>query len=73
MLRHGIKPKYIIEQINEYASISSFDKVIAKALSYYLNGETIKQDKVCPSCGSDNLKHENGCVTCLDCNWSKCN
>jgi len=73
MLRHGIKPKYIIEQINEYASISSFDKVIAKALSYYLNGETIKQDKVCPSCGSNNLKHETGCVTCLDCNWSKCN
>lgn len=73
MLRHGIHPKYIIEQINEYATISSFDKVVAKALSYYLNGEVIKQDKKCPECGSSNLKHETGCVTCLDCNWSKCN
>lgn len=72
MLRHGIRPKFVIEQINEYATISSFDKVIAKALSNYLNGETVKQDKQCPNCHSTNLKNETGCVTCLECGWSKC-
>ena len=72
MLRHGIKPKYIIEQIEEYANITSFDKVIAKVLTNYLNGEKLKGDEVCPSCGSSELRNESGCVTCQSCGWSKC-
>jgi ribonucleotide reductase alpha subunit len=71
ILRHGMHPKYIIEQINTYTAITSFDKVIAKALSYYLAGETVKGEKICPSCGGV-LKNESGCVVCLDCGWSKC-
>lgn len=27
---------------------------------------------LCPSCASANVKHESGCFTCLDCNYSKC-
>lgn len=72
MLRHGIKPKYIIEQIEEYATITSFDKVIAKVLSNYLNGEKVKGEKTCPTCNSTNIKNETGCLTCQDCGWSKC-
>jgi len=30
------------------------------------------EGKRCPECGSHNLKHEGGCVGCLDCNWEKC-
>lgn len=26
----------------------------------------------CASCGSDYLKHEQGCLTCFACGWSKC-
>ena len=26
---------------------------------------------ICPECGS-NIKHENGCVMCLSCGFSKC-
>jgi ribonucleoside-diphosphate reductase alpha chain len=28
--------------------------------------------KPCPTCASFNLRHDNGCPTCLDCGWSKC-
>ncbi|MGB9674841.1 MAG: ribonucleoside-diphosphate reductase, adenosylcobalamin-dependent, partial [Nanopusillaceae archaeon] len=28
--------------------------------------------KKCPVCGSTRLKHESGCITCLDCGWSEC-
>ena len=72
MLRHGIKPKYIVEQIEEYANITSFDKVIAKVLLNYLNGEKLKGQTLCPSCGSENLRNESGCITCNTCGWSKC-
>ena len=72
-LRHGIHPKYIVEQINEFATITSFDKVIAKVLSNYLGDKKIKGEEVCPNCGGQ-LKYESGCVQCLnpECGWSKC-
>jgi len=72
-LRHGIHPKYVIEQINEYSNIASFDKVIAKALSNYLGDEKIKGEETCPNCGGE-LRYESGCVQCVnpECGWSKC-
>ena len=72
-LRHGIHPKYIVEQINEFATITSFDKVIAKVLSNYLGDKKIKGEEVCPNCRGQ-LKYESGCVQCLnpECGWSKC-
>jgi len=72
MLRHGIHPKYIREQIQEYATITSFDRVIDKALSHYMNGERLKGEQQCPECGSTDLKPETGCITCNNCGWSKC-
>ena len=73
MLRHGIHPKFIIEQISEYAAITSFDKVISKTLSNYLGEEKIKGEEVCPECGGE-IKNESGCVQCLnpECGWSRC-
>ena len=29
-------------------------------------------NEVCPVCGSNRLVYEEGCVKCLDCNWSEC-
>jgi ribonucleoside-diphosphate reductase alpha chain len=72
MLRSNIKSKDIIDQINEYASISSFHKVIAKVLSNYLNGEKVKGETQCPNCNSVNIRNESACFTCQDCGWSKC-
>lgn len=71
-LRHGIHPKFIVEQIEEYATISSFDKVIAKVLRNYLGEEKLKSEKECPTCHGTNLRNESGCLTCNDCGWSKC-
>ena len=71
-LRHGIHPKYIIEQIEKYATISSLDKVIGKILRNYLGEEQTKSEKECPTCHSKNLRNESGCITCNDCGWSKC-
>jgi len=31
-----------------------------------------ESQEVCPECGSKDMKHEEGCVTCLDCGNSKC-
>ncbi len=48
---------------------------------YQMTGEkykkvekTEKKEEIerCPVCGSMNLAHQGGCVTCLDCGWSEC-
>ena len=28
--------------------------------------------RICPACSSKSLKTENGCDTCLECGYSKC-
>ena len=30
------------------------------------------QFKVCPDCNNRTLKNENGCDSCVDCGYSKC-
>lgn len=70
MLRHKIHPKYIYNQIEEYAIINSFDKVVQRVLSKYLTDEDINSFK-CQECGGE-LRNEGGCITCVDCGWSKC-
>jgi ribonucleotide reductase alpha subunit len=68
MLRHGMDPQYIVDQIEEFASISSFDKVIQRTLRLYC--KTVKKE-VCPNCGAE-LRREEGCLHCISCEFSKC-
>jgi ribonucleoside-diphosphate reductase alpha chain len=70
MLRHRINPKFIIEQIEEYAAIVSFDKVVQRVLKSYLNGNELGKEK-CQECGGE-VVIEEGCKHCVNCGWSKC-
>ena len=70
MLRHRINPQFIIDQIREYATISSFDKVIEKVLMLYVKEERSEKE-LCPNCKSKLVRQE-GCVKCTQCEWSKC-
>lgn len=69
MLRSGINPVHIVNQIDKYADITSFDKVIGRVLKNHLNGE--KSGDTCPHCGS-NLIFEDGCEKCPNGDFSKC-
>jgi len=72
MLRHQIPLEFIVEQFekiqNQY--VYSIPINIAKVLKNYVkNGHSASK---CPSCGSANIKHENGCFICADCGDGKC-
>ena len=69
MLRHGIHPKYIVEQIEEYATIVSFDKAIQRVLKNYLDLNGLKKNP-CPVCGLELMRVE-GCEKC-SCGYSRC-
>lgn len=70
MLRHRIDPIYIIDQIQSYASVSSFQKVIERVLKQYVQYKKSAED--CPNCPDVKLIFGDGCVVCPNCGYSKC-
>jgi ribonucleoside-diphosphate reductase alpha chain len=74
-LRHGAKPSFLVEQLQKDrdSDMFSFAKCIARILkSYIIDGEAVCSDKMCSSCGEEELVYMDGCVSCLKCGWSKC-
>ena len=69
MLRHGMAPNFIVDQIEEYATIVSFDKVIQRTLRSYVLEDVLEE--VCPLCNSKLIREE-GCIKCTSCEYSKC-
>lgn len=69
-LRHGADIEFIVSQLSKSeGTINSFAKAIARTLKSYIT--EIKTMK-CTSCGSHNLKIQEGCFVCADCGSSKC-
>jgi ribonucleoside-diphosphate reductase alpha chain len=70
-LRHGSKLEFGIKQLNESTGdITSFSKAISRVLKKYLK-DGLVTNNTCPNCGS-NLISEGGCLSCRQCNFSKC-
>lgn len=73
MLRHGMNPYFIIDQINKTPlEVVSFGKAIARVLKNYIKEESLKGKVKCNDCGSENVRLQEGCLTCNDCGSSKC-
>jgi ribonucleoside-diphosphate reductase alpha chain len=72
-LRHGTDIKFLVQQLEKSkGDILSFEKAIARALKKYIKDGTVVTGEACESCKGDNLVRNSGCVTCMDCGWSKC-
>jgi len=69
MLRHRIDPRWIVDSIRSYATISSFQKAISNVLVNYAEAE--EKNSGCPECGGV-VAMSDGCMKCIDCGYSKC-
>ncbi len=58
----GIEPPEWYYEIIEHGEIKTKKEI----------KEENTKEEVCPICGSKNLAYQGGCITCLDCGWSKC-
>jgi len=67
MLRHRINPKFIVDSIRSYATITSFQKGIANMLVNYIDDGYEK----CPKCDGK-IVMSDGCMKCVDCGHSAC-
>ncbi|MGC9132854.1 MAG: adenosylcobalamin-dependent ribonucleoside-diphosphate reductase [Nanopusillaceae archaeon] len=69
-------PAWYDELLNNKENKDNFGDIKVKIdlVEPKITPESINNNNIerCPVCGSTRLKHEGGCVTCLDCGWSEC-
>jgi ribonucleoside-diphosphate reductase alpha chain len=71
-LRHGTPIEYVVEQLEKAnGTIASFSQSVLRALRAHLDVEPDTDN--CPECGVNALQYKEGCVTCSNCGYSKCN
>jgi ribonucleoside-diphosphate reductase alpha chain len=74
LLRHHIHLPSVIEIIESLNLdgdvMGTWKKGITRMLKKYVKVED--GGIVCENCGSTNLLFKENCISCLDCNWSKC-
>lgn len=73
LLRHGVNPIYICEQIDKCnLPIVSTGKALTRVLKKYIDNNNFKVKCKNIECGSENIKFENGCNICQDCGSGSC-
>lgn len=71
LLRHGVNPKYIADQVDKSEVIvTSFAKAISRVLKTYIPNEITGES--CLLCGEKTIIYEEGCKKCTSCGNSKC-
>jgi len=70
----GIELSAIYKELiyEEKIEESQVGKVKLNLQSSYSINKNDNLKTLCPICGSNKLKHEGGCITCMDCGWSEC-
>jgi ribonucleoside-diphosphate reductase alpha chain len=72
-LRHGADVAFVVHQLEKSkGDLASFGKALARVLKKYIKDGTKVSGETCPSCGSENVIRQEGCVSCKDCSYSKC-
>jgi ribonucleoside-diphosphate reductase alpha chain len=72
-LRHGTPLQFIVSQLQKDTNFADVERSIARVLKSYIRDgeEVITSDGKCPECGAD-LSFRDGCITCFNCGYSKC-
>jgi ribonucleoside-diphosphate reductase alpha chain len=73
MMRHGVNPKFILEQIDKCElEVVSFGSALKRVLKKYIPEKELLERYKCSDCKSSNVRFEEGCAKCNDCGSSKC-
>ncbi len=78
VLRYGMPIADVVNLVSslqlDSETINTWKNGVERALKKYIpNGTLAKSGQKCPSCGSESLIYQEGCLTCTSCGTSKCN
>ena len=72
-LRHKVPTEFIVDQLAKDKNFVGFEKSVSRILKKYIKeNEVVKTSETCPSCNSKQLVYKEGCKSCVECGWSKC-
>jgi ribonucleoside-diphosphate reductase alpha chain len=73
LLRHGNDLSFVVLQLEKVPGhLLSFSKAIARILKKYIPDGTKVNGEECPTCQTESLIRQEGCVLCKNCGWTKC-
>jgi ribonucleoside-diphosphate reductase alpha chain len=73
MLRHGVNPKFIYQQIDKCElEVVGFGSALKRIIKKHIPEKDLVEGQKCKDCGSSNIRLEEGCQKCMDCGSSKC-
>jgi ribonucleoside-diphosphate reductase alpha chain len=73
-LRHGADVNFVVHQLEKSkGQLTGFSKAVARVLKKYIAEGTKVTGEQCARCSSNELARQEGCLTCHNCGWSKCN
>ena len=72
-LRHGTPISYVVDQLTKDTNFADFERSVSRVLKNYIKDgeEVIAGGGECPECGAK-LTYRDGCITCMECGYSKC-
>ncbi|MEZ4939225.1 MAG: hypothetical protein R3D58_00060 [Saprospiraceae bacterium] len=77
ILRHGMPLPYVVDVVDhlnlETASLNSWKNGVVRTLRKFIPDGTEPSHNVCPSCKTNNLVYQEGCLHCKNCGHSECN
>lgn len=77
VLRHGMPLAYAVDLVDnlhlETASLNSWKNGVVRALRKFIADGTKPSHNTCPSCKTENLVYQEGCLHCKNCGHSECN
>jgi len=77
VLRHGMPMKSVVEVVSHLnlndESLNTWKNGVIRALSKFIPNGTTSKGNSCPECNNDSLVYQEGCLTCKDCGYTKCN
>lgn len=77
VLRHGMPIAFVVEMVANLhlsdESLNTWKNGVQRALKKYIPDGTKASGQSCPDCSSEEgMMFKEGCLTCVDCGYSKC-
>ncbi len=72
-LRHGTPLPYVVDQLVKDTNFIDFERSVSRVLKKYIKDgeEVVSGENICPDCGG-RLTYRDGCISCIECGYSKC-
>lgn len=72
-LRHGADINFVVHQLEKTrGDLWSFAKALSRCLKKHIPDGSVVHGETCDTCGGEHIQRREGCVTCMDCGWSRC-